>query len=106
MTADLLFEVTTPIAVVVRCSRSYWNFIVTYKHPIMAGLEQDVETVLADPDEVRRSRQDPDLLLFYRASSRPWLCAVARCEDGTGFLITVYPTDAIKAGEIIWTKSR
>jgi hypothetical protein len=34
------------------------------------------------------------------------LCAVARREDGTGFLITAYPTDTVKAGETIWIRSK
>ena len=32
--------------------------------------------------------------------------AVARRKDGSGFLITAYPTDVIKVGEMIWTRSR
>lgn len=50
------------------------------------------------------ARLDP--ALDSRGSSPRWLCAVTRREDGTGFLITAYPTDAVKAGETIWTKSR
>jgi len=43
--------------------------------------------------------------LFYRLE-RPkrWLCAVAKRLNGEGFLITAYPTDAIKEGEQIWVK--
>ncbi|PYQ27089.1 MAG: hypothetical protein DMF56_21240 [Acidobacteria bacterium] len=34
-----------------------------------------------------------------------WICAVAkRVDDRDGFLITAYPTDAIKEGTRIWTK--
>ncbi len=35
-----------------------------------------------------------------------WLCAVAKREDGNGFLITAYLTDAIKVGDLIWEKSK
>ena len=38
--------------------------------------------------------------------SEPRLCAVARREDGSGFLITAYPTDAVKAGESVGTRSK
>jgi hypothetical protein len=65
-----------------------------------------MKQVLADPDEVRRSRKDVHVMLFYRGVSPRWLCAVIRREDGSGFLITAYPTDAVKAGEVIWTKSK
>lgn len=106
MTEALLFEVATPLGFAVRCTLAYWEFIVEYKHPVLRGREREVEQALADPDEVRRSRKDPNVLLFYRGTATRWLCAVARREDGTGFLITAYPTDTIKTGDTIWTRSR
>lgn len=106
MTAALLFEVPTPLGFRVRCTRAYWEFIVTYKHPVLRGQEREIEEVLANPDEARRSRRDPSVLLFYHGSEPRWLCAVVRREDGSGFLITAYPTDAIKAGETIWKRSK
>ena len=102
--ADLLFDVMTPLAFSVRCTVPYWEFIVRDKHPALTGHESDVEQTLRDPDEIRRSTKDPQYL-FYRGTVPRWLCAVARRLDGTGFLITAYPTDAIKAGERIWTRS-
>ena len=75
------------------------------KHPALRGHEVEVAQVLSDPDEVRRSRKDSTVLLFYRGRSPRWLCAVARRQDGAGYLITAYPTDAIKVGERIWTRS-
>jgi hypothetical protein len=104
--ADYVIEVTTPLGFTVRCTRPYWEFIVTHKHPVLQGRDAEIARVLADPDEIRRSRKDPSVLLFYRGSAPRWLCAVARREDGFGLLITAYPTDAIKAGERIWTRSR
>ncbi len=103
---ELAFEVETPLGFTVRCTRAHWAFIVIQKHPAMSGKEAELRRVLSDPDEIRRSRKDPSVYLFYRADTRRWLCAVARREDGSGFLITAYPTDAIKAGEILWTRSR
>jgi hypothetical protein len=101
-----LFNVPTPLGFSVRCTRPYWSFIVSQKHPVLAGHEEEVQQTLADPDEIRRSRKDPSVFLFYRGSSPRWLCAVVRRENGEGFLITAYPTDAIKAGDQIWTKSK
>jgi hypothetical protein len=106
MIGDLLFEVATPLAFRVRCTRSHWEFIVTHKHPALRGREAEIERVLKDPDEVRLSRKDAEVFLFYRSSVARWLCAVARREDGTGFLITAYPTDNIKIGDTVWTRSR
>jgi len=62
----LLFEIRTPVGLVVRCSRAYWEFVVTQKHPDLAGRESDVTQTLVDPDDVRMSRIDPGVLLFYR----------------------------------------
>ncbi len=101
----LLFEIRTPVGLVVRCSRAYWEFVVTQKHPDLAGRESDVTQTLVDPDEVRMSRIDPGVLLFYRGRAPRWLCVVVRREAGTGFVITAYSTDALKAGESLWTRS-
>lgn len=103
---SVLFEVQTPLGFAVRCSQAYWEFIVSEKHPVLAGHETDVTRTLADPDEIRRSRKDPMVLLFYRGRKPRWICAVVRRGGGCGFLITAYPTDAVKVGETIWTRSR
>jgi len=105
MVNDILFEVPTPLSFRVRVTHRYWEVIITIKHPVMYGREGDVQSVLQNPDEIRRSRSDPAVLLFYRAESpRGWLCAVVRRLNTDGFLITTYPTDAIKVGEHLWSK--
>ena len=76
-------------------------------HPaaVMAGRERAVQTTISAPDEVRRSRMDPQVYLFYKLDSpRRWICAVAKQIDREGFLITTYPTDVIKEGDRIWPK--
>lgn len=105
MTNDLFFEISTSLGFKVRVTRNYWELIVTVKHPVMRGREVDVQHVLQVPDEIRRSRSDPAVFLFYRLE-RPgrWLCAVVKRLNGEGFLITTYPTDAIKEGEQIWSR--
>lgn len=100
---ELLLEVDTPLGFRVRVGRRHWQFLIEVKHPAMAGREADVESTLADPDEVRQSRSDPKVLLFYRSSgTRRWVCAVCKTVNGDGFLITAYPTDAVKEGDCIW----
>ena len=65
----------------------------------------DVQDTLRTPDEIRRSRSDPVVYLFYRLERLGrWICAVAKQLNDEGFLITAYPTDAIKEGERIWRK--
>lgn len=101
----VLFEVATPLGVRVRCSHAHWGFIAAHKHPVLAGREVDIALTLEQPAQVRRSRKDPDVLLFYRQDAERWLCGVVRRENATGFLITAYPTDAIKMGVSLWTRS-
>ncbi len=75
------------------------------KHPVMKGHGNHVRLALEQPEEIRLSRSDPDVYLFYRAErSGRWICVIAkRCAEG-GFLITAYPTDAIKEGKHVWPK--
>ena len=104
MADEILFEITTPLGFIVRVTESYWTLIVTIKHPVMRGREDDVQSALMKPDEIRRSRNDPSVHLFYRLE-RPnrWTCAVVKRLNGDGFLITAFPTDAIKEGEQVWS---
>ena len=100
---EMLFEVFTPLGFNVRVSRAYWEVIVTIKHPVMAGCESAVRDALAHPEEVRMSRSDDAVYLFYgKQDQHRWVCAVAKRLNGEGFLITAYPTDAIKEGVRIW----
>jgi len=102
---EILWECSTPIGFRVRVTRDYWRLIVTVKHPVMAGRESSVRKALSMPDQVRRSRSDPNVYLFYKRESLDrWVCAVARRLDGDGFLVTTYPTDVIKEGEQVWPK--
>jgi hypothetical protein len=101
----LLFAARTPLGFTVRVTRARWDLITALKHPVMAGHESAVKRALETPEEVRRSRGDPDVVLFYRAeAARRWTCAVAKRTNGEGFLITAYPTDAIKEGTRIWPR--
>src|SRR3954453_23423806 len=94
---DPLFEVATPLGFSVRVTASQWTLIATVKHPIMAGAENAVVEALSHPDEVRLSRSDDAVYLFYKLQhEKRWVCAVSKRLNGDGFLITAYPTDAIK----------
>jgi hypothetical protein len=105
MTTDIVFNVPTPIGFNVRTTRDHWKTITAIKHPSMKGQEVEVKNTLADPDEIRQSRRDSGVFLFYRLQ-RPtrWICAVVRRLNQEGFLITAYLTDSIKEGNRIWKK--
>jgi len=98
-----IFEIATPLGVSVACAQGYWEYITTVKHPVMKEKEETVMDVLGDPDEVRQSRIDPDVYLYYRKLDRLF-CAVAKHEGTKGFLITAYPADKVKEGDVIWTR--
>jgi hypothetical protein len=101
--ADVLFEAATPLGLPGRVTRARWELITTIKHPVMVGRESSVRLALESPDEIRQSRGDSQVLLFYKAEqARRWVCAVARQAGDQGFLVTAYPTDAIKEGVRIW----
>jgi hypothetical protein len=103
--SELLFDVLTPLGFRVHVTLAYWKLIVGVKHPVMAGREADVRETLRDPDAIRLSKSDPNVYLFYRPERMGrWVCAVARGLEGNGFLITAYPTEAIKEGVEIWHK--
>jgi hypothetical protein len=100
---DVLFEVGTPLGFSVRVTRARWELITTIKHPVMAGRESSVRVALESPEEIRQSRTDPEVLLFYKTEgARRWVCAVAKQARDQAFLVTAYPTDAVKEGIRVW----
>ena len=100
-----LFEAHTPLGFCVRVTRAYWELIVTVKHPAMAGHENDVKDALQHPSEIRKSRSDMNVYLFHKPERiGRWICAVAKRLNGEGFLITAYPTDAVKEGALVWPR--
>lgn len=102
---EILFEVKTPLGFFVRTTVYYWQLITTFKHPALRGRETDVQAALSDPDEVRISKSDGQVYLFYRSDGNTrWVCAVAKRLNGDGFLITAYRTSNVKEGMRIWPK--
>jgi hypothetical protein len=102
---DILFEVKTPLGFSVRTTQAHWELIIMVKHPVMQNHLQAVQETLANPDEVRLSKTDPQVYLFYGENgSKRWVCAVTKRLEDSGFLITAYRTSAIKEGDLIWRK--
>ena len=79
------------------------------RHQEMVGMEEEIERVLQSPAEVRVSRSDQTVELFYEYYERTrvggkWLYAVVKYLSSDGFVVTAYLTDQPKAGETIWPK--
>ena len=100
--ADPYFEVATPLGVVVRTTPRYWARIVTFKHPVMRGREEIVKNALSDPSEVRRSKTDQSVQLYYAPDPPYHVCVVVKCSGHEGFIVTAYRTEKIKEGDRIW----
>jgi hypothetical protein len=79
------------------------------QHVEMAGMENEIERVVQAPAEVRLSRSDDSVKLFYEFYARThvggkWLCVVVKYPTDDAFVITAYLTDTIKAGETVWPR--
>ena len=79
------------------------------QHREMTEMETEIERVLQFPAEVRVSRSDNTVQLFYEFYARTlvggkWLCAVVKYAPDDAFVVTAYLTDQLKAGETIWPK--
>ena len=62
--ADFLFTIFTPLDFFVRTTAPYWALI-QRKHPEVIGMETELQNCLRSPEQVRRSRVDRDVYLFY-----------------------------------------
>ena len=75
---DLLFEVISNLGKRIRISRAYWDVISTKKHPSVRNMENEVKLALTEPFEVRKSRQDATVFLYYRKLNGKFICVVAK----------------------------
>lgn len=81
--------------------------VIMTKHPEVADFIDHISDVLRTPDEVRQSIRDERQVLYYRyeedvLSGKRVVVVVKRIDRN--FVSTVYATDRIKSGEVIWTK--
>jgi hypothetical protein len=79
------------------------------QHPEMIEMEPEIARVLQEPAEVRLSRSDSTVQLYYEYYAKTrvggkWLCAVVKYAAEDGFVVTAYLTDQMKPGERLWPK--
>ena len=72
-------------------------------------MEGSIERVLSTPTEVRVSRSDKTVELFYQfyvqtRVGEKWLCVVVKYQPDDAFVVTAYLTDQLKPGDTIWPK--
>ena len=97
---EVYFEIETPLGVKIRTTRDYWRKIVRVKHPIIAKYEEEVRQSLKKPTEIRKSKQDPSVHLYYKDLGNIYVCVVCDHIDiKNGYIITAYLTKRIREGE-------
>lgn len=97
---DVYFEIETPLGVKIRTTKEYWKKIITIKHPIIAKYEKEVRESLKKPTEIRKSKQDPSVHLYYKNIGNIYLCTVCdHVDNKSGYIITAYLTKRIREGE-------
>lgn len=102
VSSEPLFEVSSKLKRRIRVNRTYWDYIVNVKHPSMRGLEAIVKSSLTEPIEVRRSRRDPSVHLYYgRYETKLYCWTVVKLLNAEGFVITAYLTKRM-VGDSIW----
>ena len=69
------FEVTCVLGKQISVTEAYWLKIIRFKHPALAGKEAQVQETLTDADEVRESKSDPTVWLYYLFGSTTALSA-------------------------------
>ena len=79
------------------------------QHQELAGMEEEISRVLQTPAEVRVSRSDETVQLFYEYYAKTrvggkWLCVVVKYPRDDAFVVTAYLTDQLKPGESLWPK--
>lgn len=99
----MLWKIITPLNVKIRTTKQYWDYLINVKHRVMKGKQKIVKEVLSNPDEIRKSKTDKNVFLYYKKIDRLY-CVIVRHEGKKGLLITAYPVDKVKEGEIIWIK--
>ncbi len=50
--------------------------------------------------------KDEKVFLYYKKFAKRFVCVVVRHQNGSGFIISTYPVDKIKKGEIVYEKSK
>jgi len=79
------------------------------QHPIMREQIDKLQETLTNPDKIVRSNTDPNVELFYRhykitPVTEKYFCIVVKILPDNYFIITMYFTDKIKRGDILWKR--
>lgn len=96
--------IQSPQGHTIRLDLQYFYNSILIKHPMLNGYENEIIKSQEGPFTIRRSSRDPEVLLHYSIFQNRMLCSVIKITDTYSFLITSYPCDSVKQGEILWQK--
>jgi len=76
-------------------------------HPELKGVLKEMGETLEDPELIKTSVYDENVVLFYKHFKHiyngKYVCVVVRLKEK--LIATAYITDRIKEGEIVWKKT-
>ncbi len=98
------FKVRSILGKEIRITEEYWKLISEVKHPIIQRYEAEVKEAIKSPDEVRRSKKDALVFLYYKKYGDLFVCALVRHLNNEGYIITAYVADKMKKGDVIWRR--
>ncbi len=70
-----------------------------------------LEESLSDPDFIIQSKSDPQAVINYKfhrgtKGDDKYLCVVVKYDGSDAYVLTAYPSDQIKKGELIWERKK
>lgn len=90
----------------IELSDERWNHIIE-THTEIKKLIKELEGALIDPELIKRSVYNENVVLFYRHYKHiyegKYMCVVVRLDEKS--IVTAYITDRIKSGDVIWKKN-
>jgi hypothetical protein len=98
------FEVKAILGKKIRTTEEYWKLISELKHPLVKRYEGEVKETIQNPDEVRRSKRDYSVFLYYKKYGNWFICVLVRHLNNEGYIITAYVADKMKKGDVIWQR--
>ena len=78
--------------------------------PEMFNQESKIKETLSDPELIKRSVSDKDVVIYYKhypatPVTSKHLAVIVKISGKENFIISAYFTDRIKKGELVWKKN-
>ena len=90
----------------IKLTEEHWNHI-TKTHPELRDMLDDLKGALEDPELIKRSVYNENVVLFYRYYEHIYegkhMCVVVSIDEES--IVTAYITDRIKKGQVVWKKN-